>query len=133
IAADNEMNAHQRAFRKEGQVSADATVERLGKIIADRRPDFAVVTVAWNIDQDRDETIEAVAARQDPRPRTLVKLQNRERELIEHVFFDLKQLVARIGLEHVHQRLAGMARRIEAGAADNAVDLAAEKRDAARR
>ena len=55
------------------------------------------------------------------------------RELEERVLVDLEQLVARIGLQHVDQRLAGMAVGIEAGAREHGVDLAAQIRDGAGR
>ena len=56
-----------------------------------------------------------------------------QRELIERVLVDLEQLVARIGLQHVDQRLAGMALRVEAGAREHRVDLAAQIGDGAGR
>ena len=107
-------------------------VEGRAQIMADRGPHVAVVALARHIDEDRDEAVETVAPRQHAHARPFVELQDREREMIERVLVDLEQLVARIGLEHVDQRLAGMARRIEAGAADDAVDLAAQIRNAAR-
>ena len=123
-AADDEVHAHQRAFGEERIEGAHLAVERGGEIIADQRPDPSVVALARNVDEDRDETVETVAPRQHAHARTLVELQDGQREVIEQVFVDLKQLVARIGLQHVDQRLAGMARRIEAGAADDVVGLA---------
>ena len=45
--------------------------------------------------------------------------------VVERVLVDLKQLVARIGLEDRHQRLAVVPVGIEAGAAQQAVDAAA--------
>ena len=87
---------------------------------------MTVVAVARHIDEDRDEAVEAVPPRQHAHPRPLVELQDVEREAVERVFVDLKQLVARIGFQHVDQRLAGMARRFETGAADDVVDLAAQ-------
>jgi hypothetical protein len=49
--------------------------------------------------------------------------------MIERVLVDLEQLVARIGLQHVDQRLAGMRLRIEAGARQHGIDLAAQERE----
>ena len=132
-AADDEMDAHQRSFRKERIEGADAAVVGLGEIVADRLAHVAVVAVARHVDEDRDEAVEAVAARQHAHARPLVELQDRQREVIQRVLVDLEQLVARIGLQHVDQRLAGMAVRIEAGARQHGVDLAAQIRDRAGR
>ena len=55
------------------------------------------------------------------------------RELIERVLVELEQLVARVVLQHVDQRLAGMALGIEAGPRHDGVDLAAQIRDRAGR
>ena len=96
VAADDEVDAHQRAFREERIEGAHAAVEGRGEILADPRPDLAVVAVARNVDQDRDEAVEAVAPRQHAHARALVELQDGERELIERVFVDLEQFVARI-------------------------------------
>jgi hypothetical protein len=46
--------------------------------------------------------------------------------VIERVLVELEQLVARIGLQHVDQGLAGMPLRVEAGALEHGVDLAAQ-------
>ncbi len=133
VAPDDEMHAHQRTFGKERIEGAHAAFEGGGEIIADRRPDPAVVTFTRDIDEDRDEAVEAVAPRQHAHARPLVELQDGERELVERVFVDLEQLVARIGFQHVDQRLAGMAVLIEAGAADDVVDLAPQIRNGAGR
>src|SRR6202042_938731 len=103
--ADDEMHAYQRAFGEERIEGAYGTVERAGEIIADQCPDRAVVALARNVDEDRDKAVEAVAPRQHAHPRTVAELQDVERELIEQIFVDLEQFVARISLQHVDQRL----------------------------
>ena len=123
-AADDEVHAHQRAFRKERIEGTHLAIERRCEIIADQRPDPAVVALARNVNEDRDKAVEAVAPRQHAHARTLAELKDGKRELIEQVFVDLEQFVARIGLQHIDQRLAGMARRLEAGTADDVVGLA---------
>ena len=119
--------------RKERVEGAHEAVERRGEIIADQRPDPAVVTLARHIDQNRNETVEAVAPWQHAHARALAELQDGQREVIEQVFVDLKQFVARIGLQHVDQRLAGMTRMIEAGTVDDVVGLAPQIRNGAHR
>ena len=91
-------------------------LEGVGQIVADLRAHVAVVALARHVDEHRHEAVEAVAPRQHAHARPLVELQDRQRELVERVLVDLEQLVARIVLQHVDQRLAGMAVRIEAGA-----------------
>ncbi len=127
------MHAHQQAFGKERIEGAHAALVGGGEIIADRRADAAVEAIARHIDENRDEAVEAVAPRQHAHARPFVELQDGEREFVERVLVDLKQLVARIGLQHIHQRLAGMAVLIEPGAADDLIDLAPQIRDRAGR
>jgi hypothetical protein len=52
--------------------------------------------------------------------------QDRHGELEQGVLVDLKQLVARIGLEHVVERLARMAAGVEPGALDDPLGLASD-------
>ena len=59
------------------------------------------------------------------------RLQDVEGEPVERVVVDLEQLVARIGLEHVQQRPAGIARGIEAGPRHHLGDLVAQIGDRA--
>ena len=115
-AADDEVHAHQRAFREERIERRDPADEGAAEIIADLGADVAVVAFARHEHQHRHETVEAVAARQHAHARTLVELQDGERKAIERVVVDLEQFVARIMLQHIGQRFAGMAVGIEAGA-----------------
>ena len=117
VAADDEVHAHQRPFREERIEGADAALERLGEIVADRA---------------RAPACRSARAARRPAPRRSgrsgrgrASTRTRGRSsscriasanAIERVLVDLEQLVARIGLQHVDQRLAGMAVRIEAGA-----------------
>ncbi len=109
VAADDEMNPRQPAFREARIEDADAALEDLGQISADPRPHLRVVAVARRKHQHRDEAVERIAPRQHAHARPLLQLQDRQRELVERVLVDLEQLVARIALQHIDQRLAGMA------------------------
>ena len=91
-----------------------------------RHADVAVVAVARHEDDDRDEAVELVAPRKDAHARPLLERQDGGGEVVERVLVDLEELVARIGLEHVEERLAGMARRVVAGAGKHVRRLAAE-------
>ena len=131
-AADDEVHAHQRTFRKEWIERRDVADEGAAQIVADPGAQVAVVAVARHEHQHRDETVEAVTPRQDAHARPLAELQDGEREMVERVVVDLEQLVARKMLQHIGQRLAGMAVGGKAGARLDAGDLAAQIGNAVR-
>ena len=74
IAPDDEMDAHQRTFREKRIEGAHTPFEGRREIIADPRPDLAVVALARNVDEDRNEAVETVAPRQYPHARTFIQL-----------------------------------------------------------
>ena len=84
-----------------------------------RGADVGIVAVARHVEQDRDEIVEAVDARQHPHARPVGERRDDGGELEQLLLADLEQLVARIGVERRHQRLAGMALRIEAASASS--------------
>ena len=127
------MHAHQRAFG-EGRIERrDPALVDAGEIGADGRARRGVVALARHEHHDRDEAVEAIAPRQHAHARALVEMHDGEHELEQRVLVDLEQLVARVMLQHGRERLAGMAVRIEAGAAHQVVDLAPQIRDGAGR
>src|SRR5262249_57948328 len=63
----------------------------------------------------------------------LVEIKDLEHKLKQQLLVDLKQFVARVALEHIDQRLAGMAVGIKARALHHRVDLAAQVRNGAGR
>ena len=133
VAADDEVDAHQGPFRKKRIEGAHAALESGGEVVADPGSDLAVVAVARHIDEHRHEAVETVETGQHAHPRALVELKNGQREVIERIFVDLEQLVARVMLQHVDQRLAGMAVGIESGTAEDLIDLAPQIRSGAQR
>ena len=76
------------------------------------------------------KAVKAITTRQYTHARALVQLQDRQRELVERILIDLKQFVARIGLEHVHERSARMALERESRARQDRLRLSAQIRDA---
>ena len=128
IAADDEMDADEVAFGEARIVGRDAAVIDGLQVLADAGADVAVVAVAGDEDQDRDEVVEAVDAGEDPDARPVDEGGDGGGEFEELVFVDLEQFVARVGIERVHQRLAGMACRIEGGAAHDLGNLAPDQR-----
>ncbi len=129
-ARDDEMHAHQRAFRKEQREGGHAPPIGVGEHVADLLADRAVEAVARHVDQHRHETVEAVAPRQHAHARAFLELEDHQPEAQQRVLADLEELVARILLQHDRERLAGMAVRVEARARDHGSGLAAQIRDA---
>ena len=107
-------------------------MESVGQISSDRRSDLAAIAVTGNVNQQRDIAIEAIPPRQHTQARSLVEMQDLQRKMIQRILIDLKQFVARISLEHIDQRLAGMAGRIETSAVDDALNFAPQIRNAVR-
>ena len=116
-APDDEMDPRQRhAFREGGIVRRDVALEDFAEVLPDPLAHRAVVAVARDEHDDRHVAVELVGPDQRAQPRPLLQRQDAVREGEQQFLVDLEQLVARIGLQHVDQRLAGMALRIVAGA-----------------
>src|SRR5690349_24718862 len=105
------MHTGEWPLREEWIEGGDAARESLRKVGANLRANFAVVALARHVDEHRDETIKAVAPRQHAHARVLLELQNRDREVIEQVLVDLEQLVARVLIDDIGERLAGVDRK----------------------
>src|SRR5215217_5633090 len=99
------------------------SVERECQIVADTDADIAVIAVARNIDEDRYEAVELVAAGKHADARTLLEREDGHREVEKRVFVDLEKLVARKEFKDVDQSLAGVAVRIEAGPPEDVGNL----------
>ncbi len=125
-ARDDEMHADQRTFREVRHERRDLAVERGRQQPADGGTRSAAVRLARHVDQDGDEALEPVVARQHPHARPFAELQDDRREVEQRLLVDLEQLVARIGIQHVGERLAGMAVGAVSGAREDAGDLAAQ-------
>ena len=132
-ARDDEMHAHQRTFGEVRNERSDLAVEGRRQQPADHGAGAAAIGLARHVDEDRGEALVKVEAGEHPHPRPFVELQDDQREMDERVLVDLEQLVAGIGVEHVRERLAGMAVRREPRPCEHACDLAAEIGDVAGR
>ena len=130
IAPDDELHARQVRHREIGKEGRDAAVVELRQRRADPLAKVGGVAVARHEDQNRDEAVEAVAARERADARALLELQDRHGRIVEDVGLRLEKLGARIVLQNVEKRLAGMALRIEAGALQDVGDLYADERNA---
>ncbi len=123
---DDEMHAHEGAFREVRDERRDLAVERARQQPSDHGARAAAIRLARHVDQDGDEALEPVVARQHPHARPFAELQDDRREVEQRVLVDLEQLVARIGVQHVGERAAGMAVGAVSGAREDAGDLAAQ-------
>ena len=134
IAPDDEVDAGQRhRFGKRRIVCRQPSLERVGEIGPDALPHGAVVAVAGHENEHRDVAVELVRPDQRAHARTLLERQDFQREGQQQIVIDLEQFVARIGLQHIDQRLAGVSAGIVAGAHQRAFDLPPQERDRQRR
>ena len=88
-----------------------------------------VVAVAGQVDEDGDVAAVGVAADEHPHRPPLASAHRglgHRRELVDR---GVQQLVARVGLQGVHQGLAGVAARVEAAALEDLLGLLADQRD----
>ena len=88
-----------------------------------------VVAVAWQVDQHRHVAPVGVAADEHANRAALARGHRglgHRRELVDR---GVQQLVARVGLQGVHERLAGVALGVEAAAAHHRGGLLAHQRD----
>src|SRR2546430_3232300 len=92
-------------------------------------PQLGRVILARRVDQTREETLERVATHEQPQPLPLLEVKDRLGDAQQILFGGLEQLVARIAVEYVHQRLPGMAAGRQARALDDVGDLAAKQRN----
>ena len=133
VAADDVVGARERPLGIGGIGGREAPAKDPRQEIADAQAHRGVVAVLRDEDEDRDEAVELVDAGERADARPLGELEDVERELLQRRDIDLEELVARIGVEHVHQRSAGIACRIEADILGDARDLEAQIRNRAGR
>ena len=116
VAADDVVGARERPLRIGGIGGRDAALVDAGEELADAPAHRGVVAVLRHEDEHRDEAVELVGPRERADARPLGQVHDLDREAVERLLVDLEELVARIVLEHVEERAAGVARRVEAGA-----------------
>src|SRR5690348_1160924 len=121
------MDARQHVLadmRPEGvDLGGVGLLQNLGKAAAQ----LGGVAVARHVDEAGDEAAEGIAPGEERDALPLLQAQDAERDVEELVRADLEQLVARVAVEDVEERLAVVARRIEARAFERAIDLAAQQ------
>jgi hypothetical protein len=115
---------------------ADAHVElhrlRTEPLLEDLRellPDAGVVAVAREVDEHRDVAAVGVLADEHPHRPALAGVHRGLRHRHQLVDRRVQQLVAGIGLQGVHQRLAGVTARVEPAALEDRLRLLLHQRD----
>ncbi len=130
--AHDELDAGEDRFRELGLVLHLGAAQRLPQDLLEAAPDLGVVALARHVDEARHEPGERVAPEEQADLLPLLQVQDLLRDLEQLLFRHLEQLVARIRLENVGQRLARVPGRRQVGALHHALDLVPEQRDVAR-
>ncbi len=126
-----EVDAHEHRLRQ-AQLEVDALgVERLGQDLLDALPVARVEAVAREEHEAGDVALEGVAADEHPHALALPEREDAHGELEQLVRGNLEELVARVGVEDLQQRLLRVAGGRERGARDDRLDLAPDDRDLA--
>src|SRR5262249_15576778 len=100
--------------------------ELLEQDLLDLQPVGRGEPVARKVDQARGEAAIRVAAHEQPQLPAAGQAQHAYHRAVEVVGGNLEQLVARVGLQDLHQGLAGVAARRQPGPVDHLGDLASD-------
>ncbi len=131
--ADHEVQPSQHRLRDAGGVLRRLAAELPGQ---DRRDPLAhrgVVAVAGQVDQARQVAAVGVGPHEQPQPAPLAGVEHRVGDGDQVLQRGLEQLVTGVGLEHVHEGLAGVALPRDPGRLDHGVRLLAHDGDARQR
>src|SRR5262249_28445565 len=127
--AHRDQDADQRRFGEvDVEIGADA-VERLFEQLYPPLSQLGRVIFARGVDQAGDEAVEGVAPHEEAESLPRAQVQDTRHYPQQFRLSDLEQLVARVGLDDVEQRLAGVAAGLDAGAQDDVRRLSAQQRD----
>ena len=127
------MQAGQHRLADPGGVLQGVAAEPVLEDAGDPLAHGGGVAVARQVDQAGQVAAVGVAPHEQPDLPAVADLQHRLRDRHELLDRGLEQLVARVGLQHVHQRLAGVAQRREPGPVDDLLGLEPDHRDAGQR
>ena len=129
LRVDDHVEAREHGVGDASRVVDARAAERLLEDVLDPLPVLGGEPLAREIDQAGDEAFECVPADEQPHAPALAQVEDPECGLEELVLRDLEQLVARVGLEDVEERLVVVASLQEAGALDHPLRLAPEHGD----
>ena len=133
LGVDDVVQSRQHRLRNAGRVVDTRPAEGLLQDLLDPLPVPRVEALPRQEDETRDEAAERVAADEEADAPALAEMEDPERDLEELVLRDLEQLVARIRLEDLDERLVVVAAAREPGPLDDVLRLAPEHRDLPRR
>ncbi len=133
LGADHEVQPGEQRLADPGGVLQRRAAEPLLEDAGDPLAHGGRVAVAGQVDQAGQVAAVGVAAHEEPHLAALARVEHRLRDRHELLDRGLEQLVAGVGLEHVHERLAGVAQRREPGRVDDLLGLDPDHRDAGQR
>ena len=103
VATNDVVRARQRPVRIGGIGRRQAALIDARKKFTDTAAHGGVVPVLRDEHENRDEPVKLVDTGQSADAGSLGQLQDVDSKALQHVGIDLEQLIARIGIEHVHQ------------------------------
>ena len=129
LGVDDVVQAGQHRLGDAGRVVGALARERLLQDLLDLAPVLRVEPLARDEDQAGEEAAEHVAADEEPDAAALAEMEDAERDLEQLVVRDLEQLVPRVRLEDLDQRLVVVAAGQQARALEHALHLPPQQRD----
>ena len=133
LGADDDVEPGQHRLRNAGDQLDALAAERVEQDLLDPVPDVGVVPLERHVDEAREETPERVAPDEQPHAPPLAQMQDRDRRVVELILGDLEELVARIRLEDLDQRLVVVPAGREAAPCDDALAFLPHDGDLPRR
>ncbi len=129
IDPDDVVHPRQRQVREAGIGGRDAPAPGPRQYLPRRLLDRRVVAVARQEQQDGDEAVEGVAAREQPHARAVAKMHDALGDAQKVLGAHLEQLVAGVVGEHVFQALVVMGSWRQPRARQHLLDLAPDQGD----
>ena len=129
LGVDDEVEARQHRLGHAGRVVDARAGERLLEDLLDPLPVLRVEPLARHVDEAGEEASERVPPHEESHPAALAEVENAERGREQLVLGDLEELVARVRLEDLDERLVVVAALGQARPLDDALRLAAQDRD----
>src|SRR5512132_3651399 len=125
-----DVQPSERRVTELGVLGRDLAGERTFENRLNRQTELRREPIAGNEHETADEAVEVVAAEKQRKALPLFELENAARHLMELVVVQLKEFVARKGLDDVGEHASSMTARLEARSLQNPRELAAQQRDA---
>ena len=129
VDVDHVVQAREHRFGHARPVVDGLAVQLAFEDLLDPLAVARVEPVARDVDETREEAPEVVAADEQPHAAALAQLEDAHRDREQVVLGDLQQLVARVRLDDVDERLVVVAAVRQPGAFEHAPRLAPDHRD----